>query len=118
MYISSEGAAGKIAKSFDEFILILITCPFWTDLLKFSGEGQLAEMRKTLIYLQSNEEYIEVGKSKTKLATKLSLNLLSIDPVEKLHEAMNSKPEIAVSSISGDLFHSLFNSFVANDLRR
>ncbi|SFX00566.1 hypothetical protein SAMN04487866_101161 [Thermoactinomyces sp. DSM 45891] len=108
VYISSEGQAGKIAKSFNEFILILVTCPFWfwTDLFKFSGESQLAEMRKALLYLQTAEEYIEVGQSRDILVTKLSLNPQSIDPVAKIHESINSKSEIKVRSICGEPFDS------------
>lgn len=116
VYISSEGQAGKIAKSFNEFIAILVFCPFWHDLLKFSGNGQLSEMKRVLPLLESEiiEEYPEVENIRDRIISLLSLNL-NINPVEKLYEAVISEPKIIVTSTDGEMFEGLFNSFVASN---
>jgi hypothetical protein len=39
LYVSSEGRAGIIAATFEEFIQLIVACPYWLDILKFSGGG-------------------------------------------------------------------------------
>lgn len=116
VYISSEGQAGKIAKNFNELISIIVSCPFWRDLLKFSGNGQLSEMKSVLPLLESEiiEDYPEIENMKERMISTLSLDL-EMDPVEKLYEAVVSEPKIIVKSTDGEMFEGLFNSFVASD---
>ncbi|WP_214480773.1 hypothetical protein [Bacillus sp. SM2101] len=37
-YINSEGQAGKVGENFEQFLSMIITIPYWLDLLKFSGD--------------------------------------------------------------------------------
>jgi hypothetical protein len=53
LYISSEGQAGVIAADFNAFMQLIVTHPYWQDLLKFSGGGKLAEMRRAAIALEA-----------------------------------------------------------------
>jgi len=46
IHASSEGQAGVVGQTVDEFIILSVTCPYWRDLLKFSGGGRLEEMRR------------------------------------------------------------------------
>ena len=46
MHASSEGGAGVIAADIDEFITLIVACPYWRDLLRYSGGGKLDEMRR------------------------------------------------------------------------
>src|ERR1700761_4140514 len=51
LYASSEGAAGIIALDFHAFIQLIVTHPYWRDMLHFSGEGKLSEMRRAAVAL-------------------------------------------------------------------
>ena len=44
LYVTSEGQAGKVASNLSEWLAIVVAVPYWQDLLKFSGGGDLAEM--------------------------------------------------------------------------
>jgi hypothetical protein len=46
IHASSEGEAGVIGSDIDEFLAIIVTCPYWRDLLHASGGGSLEEMRR------------------------------------------------------------------------
>lgn len=58
-YLSSEGEAGKIAENLKSFLLLVITMPYWKDMLKFSDGGKLDEMKKASVFLEKewNEEF-------------------------------------------------------------
>lgn len=58
VYISSEGQAGKIAKSFSELVQLIIQYPYWHDMLRFSDGGDLEKMFEAILYLEN--ERIEV----------------------------------------------------------
>ena len=54
MYASSEGEAGVIASDIDEFITLIVACPYWRDLLRYSGGGKLDEMRRAQGVLEAS----------------------------------------------------------------
>ena len=116
IYISSEGDAGKVGGDFEEFLAVMVTCPYWLDLLKFSGNGQMSEMIKTLPFLNDEilEDFPEIENVKGKVIFELSIKKIS-DPVETLHKSIVSDPQISVFSLKGDKYGSLFNSFVVTD---
>ncbi|PAE35452.1 hypothetical protein [Bacillus sp. 7884-1] len=116
IYISSEGQAGKVGKNLEEFISVMVTCPYWIDLLKFSGNGQVSEMKKALPLLKDEtlEDFPEMETFKGKIISELSIYSIS-NPVETLFESMVSEPHISIFSLEGDKFDSLFNSFVVMD---
>jgi len=47
LYVSSDGQAGIIAADFEELFQLIVACPYWHDVLKFSGNGQLDESLPT-----------------------------------------------------------------------
>ncbi|UKS26613.1 hypothetical protein LOZ80_34720 [Paenibacillus sp. HWE-109] len=116
IFISSEGQAGKVGKNFEEFLGIMISCPYWRDLLKFSGNGQLTEMLKSQFFLEDEvlEDFPEIENVKNKVISLLSINELS-KPVETLYESMVSEPYVLVLSLEGENFDSLFNTFLVTD---
>lgn len=116
VYISSEGQAGIVGKNFEQFIKIMIECPYWIDLLKFSGNGQLHEMLKVRPFLIDDtlEDFPEIMSVKEKVLSILSLKEI-VNPVESLYESMISKHDVGISSLENEKFESLFNSFVATD---
>ena len=116
IFISSEGQAGKVGKNIEEFLGIMITCPYWRDLLKFSGNGQLSEMLKSQPFLEDEilKDLPEIESVKNKVFSMLSMCGIS-KPVETLYESMDSKPYVHVSYLEGEKFDSLFNKFVVTD---
>ena len=115
LFISSEGQAGKLANNLSEFMAMIIEIPYWFDLLKFSGGGQLSEMRKTAQFMVSefNEDYPDYNKAKVILKNKLALpNLL--DPIGLLHSCMKNSDCKVLASDNWE-YESLFNRFVSSD---
>src|SRR5688572_13104621 len=54
IHVTSEGQAGVVARDLREFLTILVTYPYWFDLLKFSAGGKLEEMRQAVAPLEEN----------------------------------------------------------------
>jgi hypothetical protein len=46
LYCTSEGAAGVIAHDLDGLLTLVVMCPYWHDVLHYSGMGKLHEMRR------------------------------------------------------------------------
>lgn len=46
IHASSEGEAGVVGNDVGEFLALVVTCPYWRDLLHASGGGRLEEMRR------------------------------------------------------------------------
>lgn len=116
IYISSEGQAGKVGRNFEEFFSIMISCPYWKDLLKFSGNGQLSEMKKANLYLNGEllEDFPEIVTIRNDITSNLNFTLI-LNPIETLYSSMISEPKYNIFSLEGDEFDSLFNSFVVTD---
>mgnify|MGYP001124113009 CR=1 FL=1 len=115
LFVSSEGQAGKLGNDLTEFVSMIIEIPYWFDLLKFSGGGQLSKMRKTAQFMlaEYNEEYPDYNKAKSILKEKLDLAHIS-DPIALLHSCIqNSDCEVLASD--GWRYESLFNTFVSSD---
>ena len=68
VFINHESYAGVIAESTQEFFELIVNAPYWRDLLKFSGGGQLSEMRRVQPLLEQglelddqDEDFYDVG---------------------------------------------------------
>jgi hypothetical protein len=116
IYVSSEGQAGKVASNFDYLISLIILCPFWRDLLKFSGKGQIIEMKKALPLLakEYEEDIPELEESRDYILSLLPLPNID-DPVKMLYDSVTSQQNIVIKSNDGDIFEGLFNSFIVED---
>ena len=115
LYVSSEGQAGKIAQNLTELISMIITVPYWQDLLKFSGNGNLEEMIKTESFMKKEyaEDYPGIEKAQKEIAHQLNLNLLE-KTIDYLHSSINST-DINVVADDGWKYETLFNSFKSSD---
>src|SRR5262245_60654960 len=49
---TSEGQSGRVASNLTEWLAILMAVPYWRDLLKFSGGGELDEMRQAANFME------------------------------------------------------------------
>ncbi|MGG4196420.1 hypothetical protein ABEW50_23595 [Paenibacillus jamilae] len=84
--------------------------------MKFSGNGQVSEMRRALPFLKDEilEDFPNIEEYKNMIISELSLWTIS-DPVQSLYNSIVSEPQIPVFSIEGGKFDSLFNSYVVTD---
>jgi hypothetical protein len=116
LYISSEGAAGVVAADLDEFIAVVMACPYWHDLLKFSGSGNLDEMRRAATVLElGTVDDDELEEARALLKSELGLADLA-DPVGALHRSVSTS-DLIIRDQYGSPFVSLFNSFIINEER-
>jgi hypothetical protein len=119
LYASSEGQAGVIAASLQDGLSVIVDLPYWHDCLKFSGGGQLAEMRRVVPLAESDihEDRPEIASSRQALRALLGLSPLS-DPIRVLHTAVTElSAHYAVCGPDGWPFESLFNTFTVTSNR-
>jgi hypothetical protein len=114
LYVSSEGAAGILAADFEEFIKLIVACPYWRDILKFSGSGKLEEMRRAAVALEATYDGDdEVDEARRFFTSQFGLAEPD-DPVGALHRAV-SNSHVVVRPPDGQPCMSLFNSFTVDD---
>ncbi len=116
-YVTSEGQAGVVAASLEEFLSLLLAHPYWRDLLKFSGGGQIAEMRRAVPLLRAELAQFapELEADKHFLMSRLGLTL-EADSLAHLHEAVRTGAHyVSVKAPDGTPFDSLFNKFRTED---
>lgn len=117
LYVTSEGQAGKVASNLSEWFAIVVAVPYWQDLLKFSGGGDLAEMRRTAELVKGNYAGEEVVNSaKAHLMKVLAMQEIS-DPIEVFHRNV-AATDCTVVAEDGWQYQSLFNTFRSDAFRR
>jgi hypothetical protein len=123
VFVTTDGQAGVVARSIEDLLELMVTHPFWRDLLKFSGGGQLVEMRRAATFL--DKEFHEVGQAAEEDRHLISLisKRLCVSPneraVELLHEAVSSGgADVKVKAVDGTEFVSLFNHFTVESNRQ
>jgi len=110
LYVSSEGRAAVIADDFEAFIQLVVACPYWLDILKFSAGGDLAEMRRAARALEATlDDEDEVNEAREEIRGALDLPEPD-DPVGALYEAIAASDAI-VRTTDGSPFTTLFNRF-------
>ena len=111
LHATSEGQAGRIASNLDEWLGILISIPYWRDLLKFSGNSQLEEMRLTSTFMEKEyeEDYPDLPEAKKLILSRLAIPTIE-DPIRILHENIHASDCTLVAD-DGWEWESLFNSF-------
>ena len=117
LHIDSEGSAGVIAASLAEGIRMMIALPYWRDCLKFSGGGELAEMRRAQARLE-----VELRRRRPGIDTERDALYASFDlsaptaPLDALHKTVAGSAKTRVIARSDDSpMGSLFNTFVVKD---
>jgi hypothetical protein len=113
LYVSSEGQAGIIAANLAEFITMIVACPYWHDVLKFSGKGSLHEMRRAATALEATmDDDDDLDEARDYLKSQLGL-VEPADPVGALHLAVSTSN--VVVRPDGNPCRSLFNVFTVDD---
>ncbi|TAK63042.1 hypothetical protein [Methylobacter sp.] len=114
LYVSSEGQAGIVAISMSEFLQLIVTHPYWFDLLKFSGSGSLSEMQRSVPYLESEQEEDdkhEIAQAREAVSKGLAISK-SPHALRQLQYAVSAGGvDIEVLAKDGTRFGSLFNKF-------
>ncbi len=103
---ASEGSAGVVARSLDELLTLVVHYPYWQDLLKFSGGGDIVLMRLAAKMsepdLRADEPEIDIARSQLEKA--LSLDF-SIDSIENLHRSLTTDSQLkSVLAVDGHLY--------------
>jgi hypothetical protein len=112
-YVTSEGAAGAVAKDFASFIGMTVAMPYWRDVLKFSGNGRIGEMRRAALALEDDlADYDDALACRDILADQIKLDA-DLDFVFDLHAAVASGPSIR--SHDGSAAESLFGRYTVDD---
>ena len=114
LYASSEGQAGRLACSLAELLGLMTALPRWHDLLKFSGNGDLQEMRRTAGLIgQDGPGDEEQPAAARRLIEALVLPVVA-DPVKLLHDGVHA----SVCNVIGEdglPYASLFGHFKSSD---
>jgi hypothetical protein len=115
LFTDSEGAGGIIAESLSDLIQLIVTHPYWMDLLKFSGGGDLSEMRRAVDWAAREyaDCYPEAAEALHLIQTSLSIPP-SPDCLERLHRSVSASSHIVrLYAPDGCELRSLFNHFTA-----
>ncbi len=117
LHATSEGQAGRVAENLTEFLGVLMAAPYWRDLLKFSGNGSLGEMRKTAVFMEREyaDDYPDLPDARSRIMNVLPIPKLD-DPIKTLHDSIHASDCTLVAD-DGWRYESLFNSFVSSDNR-
>jgi hypothetical protein len=117
LHATSEGQAGKIANNLGEAVALHLQLPYWRDVLKFSGNGDLAQMRRAAPLLETDymEDMPELPDAKARLLRALRVPALD-DPIAYLHQRIRETDCTLVAS-DGWVWESLFNSFTIDQKR-
>lgn len=113
LHVSSEGGAGIIGRSLEKGLATIIDLPYWWTCLKYSGDGQLAEMRRVVPLAEQDivEDKPHIMSSRQNLRMRLGLSQLR-HPVEELHSALTDlSPLYPVYASDGSKYGSLCGKF-------
>jgi hypothetical protein len=115
LYASSEGEAGIIAADLDAFMQLIAAHPYWKDLLKFSGNGKLSEMRRAAIAMEAMTLCEQDDLEDARGFVKAELGLAEPeDAVAALHQAVSTS-DVIVRTPYGITCTTLFNRFTIDD---
>ena len=115
LFVDSEGSGGIIADSLTDLLQLIVTHPYWRDLLKFSGNGSLAEMERSVNW--AAREYADCFPDAPGALRLIqtSLNIMpSAESLKRLHQAVTTSARtIRLFGPDGSELGSLFNRFTA-----
>ena len=114
LYVSSEGQAGRIASNLAELLAMMMALPGWHDVLKFSGDGNLEEMRRTARLIeQDGADDDELPAATQRIVAAFPLPAIA-DPVKLLHDCVHAS-DCNVVADDGWPYESLFGHFKSSD---
>ena len=114
IYASSEGEAGVIADDLESLMVLVVTCPYWQDLLKYCGSGRtVEEMRRAAPFIESSwiGEEEEFAQAREFLASGLGI-AAPRDLLGALHRAVSTPVDVCFHGVPAT---SLFGRFTIDD---
>ena len=113
VYASSEGQAGVIADDLTSLMTLIVTCPYWQDVLKYSHDGSIEAMRRAAPFLESSwmDDEEEFADARELLASELGISQLP-DLIGALHRAVSTPIDIRFYNRPAT---SLFGRFTVDD---
>ena len=117
LHATSEGQAGRVASNLDEWLGILMTIPYWRDLLKFSGNGKIDDMILTSTFMEKEyeEDFPDLPEARELILSKFTIPRIE-DPIQVLHDNVHASDCTLVAD-DGWEYESLFNKFTPADNR-
>ena len=95
LFASREGAAGIVAASVTECFSLIVELPYWQSLLKFSGGGQLWEMRCTAPVLEEMALASDPELNVLRDIVRAKFNLsVPRDAIGRLHRAVTASDAV------------------------
>jgi hypothetical protein len=114
LYVTSEGQASIVAADLEAFIQLIVAYPYWTDMLSFSGNGQLIEMRRAAGALEATLDDEEELEEARELLREIFSLAEPDDPIDALHRAV-SPSDVVVRPPDGEPFTTLFGRFTIDN---
>ncbi len=117
LHATSEGQAGRVASDLGEWLGILLSIPYWRDLLKFSGNGNIDEMRRTATFMEKeyDEDYPDLPEARELILSKLRIPPIA-DSIQLLHQNVHASDCNLIADDGGE-WEPLFNKFTSADNR-
>lgn len=117
LHATSEGQAGRVASNLTEFLAILMEAPYWRDVLKFSGDGKLTEMRKTAVFMEREyaDDFPDLSDVRSRIMKALPIPHID-DPIKTIHDSVH-RTDCTLVADDGWRYESLFNRFKSSDNR-
>jgi hypothetical protein len=115
LFVDSEGSGGLLADSLEDLVQLIVTHPYWRDVLKFSGGGNLAEMQRTVPWAarEYSDCYPDAPEALRLIQTTLNI-MPSTGALARLHHSVSTSPQvIRLYAPDGSELESLFNRFTA-----
>ena len=116
LFVDSEGSGGIIASSLTALLELILSHPYWQDLLKFSGGGDLAEMRRTASFAATDYYacYPEAAAACQRMSKRLGISTPG-DPIGLLHKSVSESPQrLRLFAPDGSELESLFKRFTVD----
>ena len=117
LFVNHECFAGVIGASLAEGVQVIVTLPYWRDLLKFSGGGDLNEMKRLrdIFEVEFKDEVLDLvdedfdlPAARARIRSALALPELP-DAVATLHaNVMRFEGRFETTFVDGDTCSSLF----------
>jgi hypothetical protein len=96
VYASSEGEAGVVAEDLEALMALIVTCPYWQDLLKYCGKDHsVDEMRRAAPFCESSWMGDEEEFAAARAFLKSGLGIAEPrDPIGALHRAASTSVDV------------------------
>lgn len=107
LYIDARGTVVRLEREFREVLALVVTLPYWPELVALGVAADLAALREQAERLEGEvcDDLYALPAARQELLSFLELPVLA-DPVRHLYELAAQAPPVVVQSTHGWLFES------------